>query len=41
MILGYSRMRYAEFTTSIGVESLTRMHLSAFSYLDGYTDAIL
>ena len=30
MILGYSRMRYAEFTTDISTENLIRMHLVVF-----------
>jgi transposase len=41
MILGYSRMRYAEFTLSIDVHSLIQCHLNAFHYFGGYTDEIL
>lgn len=41
MILGYSRMRYAEFTTDISTENVINMHLNAFRYFGGYTDTIL
>ena len=41
MILGYSRMRYAEFTTDISTENVIRMHLDAFQYFGGFTDTIL
>ena len=41
MILGYSRMRYAEYTTDISTENFIRMHLNAFRYFHGYTDTIL
>ena len=41
MILGYSRMRYAEYTTDISTENVVRLHLNAFRYLGGYTDTIL
>ena len=41
MILGYSRMRYAEFTTDISTENVIRMHLNAFRYFGGFTDTIL
>ena len=41
MILGYSRMRYAEFTTDISTESVIKMHLNAFAFFGGFTDAIL
>ena len=41
MILGYSRMRYAEFTTDISTRNVIRMHLNAFRYYGGYTDTIL
>ena len=30
MILGYSRMRYSEFTTDISTRNVIRMHLNAF-----------
>ena len=41
MIPGYSRMRYAEFTTDISTENVIRMHLNAFSFYGGFTDTIL
>ena len=41
MILGYSRMRYAEFTTDISTRNVIRMHLNAFRHFGGYTDTIL
>ncbi|QRF75051.1 DNA binding domain, excisionase family [Thermoplasmatales archaeon] len=41
MILGFSRMRYAEFTTDISTHNVIRLHLNAFRYFGGYTDAIL
>jgi len=41
MILGYSRMRYVEFTTDISTENVIRMHLNAFTYFGGFTDTIL
>jgi transposase len=41
MILGYSRMRYIEFTLSIDVCTLIQCHLNAFSYFEGYTTEIL
>jgi len=41
MILGYSRMRYAEFTTDITVNNLIRLHKNAFTYFGGYSDSIL
>ena len=41
MILGYSRMRYVEFTTDISTENVIRMHLNAFSLYGGFTDTIL
>ena len=41
MILGYSRMRYAEFTTDISPRNVIRMHINAFRYFGGYTDTIL
>lgn len=41
MILGYSRMRYIEFTMSIDVYTLIQCHLNAFRYLGGYTKEIL
>ncbi len=41
MILGYSRMRYIEFTLSIDVYTLIQCHLNAFRYFGGYTNEIL
>lgn len=41
MILGYSRMRYIEFTLSIDVYSLIKCHVNAFRYFGGYPKEIL
>jgi transposase len=41
MILGYSRMRYIEFTLSIDTTTLIKCHLNAFRYFGGYTKEIL
>ena len=41
MILGYSRMRYIEFTLSIDVYTLIQCHMNAFRYFGGYTEKIL
>jgi len=41
MILGYSRMRYAEFTLSIDVSTLIQCHLNAFTCFCGYPEEIL
>jgi transposase len=41
MILGYSRMRYIEFTLSIDVTTLIKCHQNAFRYFGGCTDEIL
>ena len=41
MILGYSRMRYAEFTTDISTCNLIRMHLNSFRHFGGFMDPIL
>jgi len=41
MILGYSRMRYVEFTLSIDTPTLIQCHLNAFAYFGGYTQEIL
>ena len=41
MILGYSRMRYVEFTTDISKENVIKMHHNAFSFYGGFTDTIL
>ena len=41
MVLGYSRMRYIEFTLSIDVTTLIKCHLNAFHYFVGVTKEIL
>lgn len=41
MILGYSRMRYIEYTLSIDVYTLIQCHMNAFRYFGGYTNEIL
>jgi transposase len=41
MVLGYSRMRYVEFTLQIDVHTLIQCHLNAFRYFGGYTTEIL
>jgi transposase len=41
MILGYSRMRYAEYTTDISTENAIKMYLNAFEYCGGFTDTVL
>jgi len=41
MVLGYSRMRYVEFTLHIDVHTLIQCHLNAFHYFGGYTEEIL
>jgi transposase len=41
MVLGYSRMRYVEFTLHIDVHTLIQCHLNAFHYFGGYTKEIL
>jgi len=41
MILGYSRMRYVEFTITSDASTLIRCHLNAFRYFGGYTKEIL
>ena len=41
MILGYSRMRYVEFVTSMKEEVFLKCHINAFHYFGGYTDEIL
>ncbi len=41
MILGFSRMRYAEYTTDISTENVINMHINAFRYYGGFTDTIL
>lgn len=41
MILGYSRIRYVEFTLSIDTSTLIQCHLNAFQYFGGCTQEIL
>lgn len=41
MILGYSRMRYVEFTLSTDVYTFIQCHNHAFEYFGGYTQEIL
>jgi len=41
IILGYSRMRYIEFTLNIDVTTLIKCHLNAFQYFGGYPKEIL
>ncbi len=41
MILGYSRMRYIEFVTDMGTNTLIRCHQNAFRYFGGYPEEIL
>lgn len=40
MILGFSRMKYAELTTDISTHNVIRLHLNTFRYFGGYTDTI-
>ena len=35
MVLGYSRMRYTEFTTSMDLHTLIRCHINAYKHFDG------
>jgi transposase len=41
MVLGYSRMTYAEFTLSIDTPTLIQCHLNAFDFFGGYPEEIL
>jgi transposase len=41
MVLGYSRMRFVEFTLSTDTPTLLQCHLNAFQYFGGYTQEIL
>ncbi|KZO00432.1 IS21 family transposase (plasmid) [Bacillus badius] len=41
MILGYSRMKYIEFTTDMKLETLMKCHMNAFSYFNGLPHHIL
>jgi transposase len=41
MVLGYSRMKYVEFTTNMNVETLMKCHMNAFAYFNGIPEQIL
>jgi transposase len=41
MVLGFSRMLYVEFTSSMKLPALIRCHLSAFEFFGGWTHEIL
>ncbi len=41
LFLGYSRIRYMEYTTNISTRNVIRMHFIAFRHFGGYTDTIL
>jgi transposase len=41
MILGYSRMRYAELTLSIDTPTLIKCHLNAFQFFGGFPGEVL
>lgn len=41
LVLGYSRMLYVEFTTSMELAQLIRCHQNAFAYLGGWPQTIL
>lgn len=41
MVLGFSRMLYIEFTSSMKVPVLTRCHMDAFDFFGGWTNEIL
>ncbi|WP_017726155.1 IS21 family transposase [Halalkalibacterium ligniniphilum] len=41
MVLGYSRMKYVEFTTSMDLETLMKCHMNAFAYFNGVPEQIL
>jgi transposase len=41
MVLGYSRMKYIEFTTNMNIETLMKCHMNAFSYFNGIPQQIL
>lgn len=41
MVLGYSRMRYVEFTLRTDTAAFIRCHLNAFRYFGGYPEEIL
>jgi excisionase family DNA binding protein len=41
ILLGYSRMRYIEFSIDLKTETLIRQHTNAFQYFGGYTNSVL
>ncbi len=41
IVLGYSRMRYAEFTLRMDVYTLIQCHINAFQYFGGYPQELL
>jgi len=41
MILGYSRMKFVEFTLQTDTATFIQCHLNAFKYFGGYTKEIL
>ena len=41
MVLGYSRMKYIEFTSSMDLETLMKFHMNAFAYFNGVPEQIL
>lgn len=41
MVLGYSRMKYIEFTTDMKMETLMKCHMNAFGYFNGIPAQIL
>lgn len=41
MILGYSRMKYGEFTTNMKLETLMKCYMNAFAYFNGLPKHIL
>jgi transposase len=41
IVLGYSRMRYAEFTLRMDVFTLIQCHINAFQYFGGYPQELL
>jgi len=41
MILGYSRVRYAEFTLGTDAPTLVKCHINAFQYYGGYPQEVL
>lgn len=41
LVLGYSRMKYIEFTTDMKAETLMKCHMNAFAYFNGIPSQIL